>query len=78
MSALQFIDRAHSLGDLICHALQRQPHLVGRNVRYELRNEDVVLRGCVRTYFQKQMAQETLRNIPGIGRIVNDLEVVSR
>jgi osmotically-inducible protein OsmY len=78
MSALHFVDHAHSLSDRICHALQRQPHLVGRQVRCELRGEEVVLTGSVQTYFQKQMAQETLRHIPGISRIVNDLEVVRR
>lgn len=75
MAAIHFIDSSHQLGDLVCHALERQLHLIGRRVRYELREADVVLTGSVRTYFQKQMAQESLRHVPGIGRIVNDLEV---
>ncbi len=78
MPAIQYLDSAHSLDDLIGHALARQPHLTGRRIRYELRGEDVVLTGSVRTYFEKQMAQESLRRIQGLGRIVNDVEVVSR
>jgi osmotically-inducible protein OsmY len=42
-----------------------------------LRGEDVVLTGRVQSYFQKQMAQESLRRIEGVGRIVNNLEVIS-
>lgn len=78
MSALHFTDRPHTLNDQICHALEGHPHLAGRRVSYHLRDEEVVLTGSVQTYFQKQMAQETLRKIDGIRRIVNELEVVSR
>jgi osmotically-inducible protein OsmY len=78
MAPLNIIDRPHSLSDRIGRALERHPHLFGHRVRYELREEEVVLTGSVRTYFQKQMAQETLRTISGITRIVNELEVVSR
>ncbi len=78
MSAIQFIDCGHSLDELVVHALARQPHLVGRRVRCQVQEQDVTLTGRVETYFQKQMAQESLRKINGIRRIVNDLEVVSR
>ena len=78
MSAIQFIDAGHSLSERIFHALQRHPHLIGRRVSYEIVEENVVLTGFVRTYFQKQMAQESLRNIPGISRIINELEVISQ
>jgi osmotically-inducible protein OsmY len=36
-----------------------------------------VLRGIVRSYYQKQLAQESLRAISGVARITNELEVVS-
>ncbi len=77
MSALHFVESGHSLNESVGHALTRHPHLVGRRVRYEIVDRNVVLTGRVQTYFQKQMAQETLRKIAGISRIVNDLEVVS-
>jgi osmotically-inducible protein OsmY len=35
----------------------------------------VILRGVVRSYFQKQMAQEAVRRISGVEEIHNELEV---
>ncbi len=70
-------DRPHDLRDLIQSALARNPSLTTRNVRFELHEEDVVLRGIVRTYYQKQLAQESLRSIDGINRVRNELEVVT-
>jgi hypothetical protein len=34
-----------------------------------------VLKGCVRSFFQKQMAQEAIRRIDGVESIENLLEV---
>ena len=76
MSALYLLDSPHSLNDRIFHALRRQPHLCRRPIRYAVIDQDVVLTGRVETYYQKQMAQESLRPITGIRRIVNDLEVI--
>jgi hypothetical protein len=36
----------------------------------------LILRGRVTSYFQKQLAQETLRNLPGKRSILNEVEVV--
>lgn len=36
----------------------------------------LILRGSVTSYFQKQLAQETLRNLPGKRSILNEVEVV--
>ncbi|MEK6259968.1 MAG: BON domain-containing protein [Planctomycetota bacterium] len=52
--------------------------VVGKNIGFELRDHDVLLVGSVRTYFQKQMAQECLRPIVDDRRIVNALEVAPR
>lgn len=78
MSAVRFVEPPHSLEDRVSQALSRQTRLIGRNVGYRVVNHNVILTGSVRTFFQKQMAQETLRGIIGIERIVNELEVVSR
>lgn len=78
MSAVRFVEPSHSLKDRVCHALARQTPLIGRKVAYRVVNHSVVLTGSVQTFFQKQMAQETLRGIAGIERIVNELEVVAR
>lgn len=56
-------------------AISANPYLSGRSVRLETDAQRVVLRGVVGSYYQKQMAQEALRQIDGIGQIENELEV---
>ena len=63
------------LDDRVLNALERNPYLTHRNLRFETQEGRVVLRGVVKTYFQKQMAQESLRNVEGVAEISNELEV---
>jgi osmotically-inducible protein OsmY len=56
-------------------AIKGNPHLSGHQVFCFEEGGTVILQGRVRSYFQKQMAQESLRNLEGVQRIVNDLEV---
>jgi osmotically-inducible protein OsmY len=58
-------------------ALRENPHLQGRHVLLEDNEGTVTLRGTVESYYQKQMAQESLRAIDGVERILNQLEVVN-
>ena len=44
-------------------------------VQCEQKNGVIVIRGTVSSYFLKQIAQEQLRSIQGMTRIVNELEV---
>jgi osmotically-inducible protein OsmY len=76
MNKFYILHPAQKLYDQIHLTLTRDPHVGGRSVNFELIDQDVLLTGSVRTYFQKQMAQESLRGIEGLGRIVNQLEVV--
>ncbi len=59
-------------------ALRRNPHLTGRNLRFETSQGRVTLHGEVQSFYQKQMAQETLRRIEGIEAIENQLVVAWR
>ena len=65
---IPFDDQVHS-------ALNRNPYLAGRKLRFEAEEGRITLRGVVRSYFQKQMAQEALRRIDGVDQIHNELEV---
>jgi osmotically-inducible protein OsmY len=56
-------------------AIRQNPYLAQRNLRCEAQEGRVVLRGRVKTFFQKQMAQEVVRNIDGITLVENFLEV---
>ncbi len=63
------------LEDRILTALERNPYVTRRNLRFETSDGRVILRGVVGSYYQKQMAQEAIRHIEGITEIANELEV---
>lgn len=72
-----YCDAPHDLRDLVQSALARSFHFAGRGIRVELDGDAVVLRGTVRSYYQKQVAQESVRSIDGVRRIRNELEVIA-
>lgn len=64
------------LQDRVWTALQQSPYsFAHQNLRFETHDGRVTLRGIVRSYYQKQMAQEALRHVEGIDEITNELEV---
>ena len=63
------------LSQRIYEALTINPHVPSRQVEVEAADGHVVLKGNVRSFFQKQMAQEAIRRIDGVERIENLLEV---
>ncbi len=65
------------LSDRVTTALEANPYLARRNLRFEAEQGSVTLRGVVRSYFQKQMAQEALRCVDGVDEIRNELEVMT-
>ena len=72
-----FHDHSHHIRDQIRSVLARSPYFSGRNLEIDVHADDVVLRGVVPSYYQKQMAQETIRSIEGGRQIRNELEVMS-
>lgn len=56
-------------------ALDNNPHLPRRQVRLEASDGRLIIRGAVRSFFQKQMAQEALRTFEDTHEIDNQLEV---
>jgi osmotically-inducible protein OsmY len=65
----------HTLADRAVFALEQNPHVPGRRLRLETVGSRVVLQGVVKTFFEKQMAQETLRRVEGVEEVENCLEV---
>jgi osmotically-inducible protein OsmY len=65
------------LREVVETALSRSAVFAGRNLRFEVHESGVVLRGVVRSYYQKQLAQESVRTIRGVSRITNEIEVVN-
>ncbi|HEV7222724.1 MAG TPA: BON domain-containing protein [Pirellulales bacterium] len=68
MGDSQLVERVSSV-------LEQSPHVPHRNLRFEASQGQVVLRGVVRSYYQKQMAQEAVGNIEGVEAVENQLEV---
>lgn len=56
-------------------AIKESPHLAGNNVFCQEESGVVVLHGRVKSFFQKQMAQEALRKLSGVEKVINELEV---
>ena len=65
-----------SLGQRVDQAIQTNPHICRRMLRFEMDGGRVVLQGSVPSYFQKQMAQEAIRRVEGVEQIENRLEVL--
>lgn len=63
------------LEDRVQDAINHNPYLSRKNLRCETSEGHVILRGTVRSYFQKQMAQESIKQVDGIVSIENHLEV---
>ena len=47
-----------------------------RTIQCESRDDVLILRGRVSTFFMKQLAQERIRSIKGVNAVINDLQVV--
>lgn len=75
MSALR-IDPGHGLEELIRGVLAEHPDFHRAELACEIVGEDLVISGRVRSYYQKQIATETLRPLAEGRRIRNDLRVL--
>ncbi|HEX6962087.1 MAG TPA: BON domain-containing protein [Lacipirellula sp.] len=64
-----------ALLDEVHGALSRSPYIAGHDVRVEESAGVVRLKGAVRSFFHKQMAQEVIRRVDGVERIENLLQV---
>jgi hypothetical protein len=57
--------------------LAQSPYRELRRVSCEHQRGRLILRGTVRCYYQKQLAQEALANLAGLADIINDIEVIN-
>ena len=67
--------RHFELSSRIHTVLQSGPHFLNGSVRAEINDDEVVLTGTVGSYYQKQLAQESIRRVEGVGRVRNELIV---
>jgi hypothetical protein len=76
------VSRAQERTDLTTLArqhLERHPHFRGRlnGLRIEQRARTLILSGRLPTFYLKQLLQETVRHLPGVQHIRNEIDVVS-
>ncbi|WP_254510924.1 BON domain-containing protein [Anatilimnocola floriformis] len=64
-----------TLAERVGSAIETNPYLSGRKLRFEAQEGRVTLNGVVASYFQKQMAQEVIKRVEGVKQIENELEV---
>ncbi|QDV19484.1 BON domain protein [Gimesia panareensis] len=69
------IDRAHQLDELIRHAISQSSLVARQNVQYRIEQEQVFLTGIVNSYYEKQLAQESIGRIQGVRQVHNRLNV---
>ncbi len=74
---LETVQQVPTLVDRIALALKNSPHTSRQMLRIEPGVEEghIRLTGRVQTFFEKQMAQETVRTLDGVSRIENLVEV---
>jgi len=77
ISETRYHESGHSLEQIVHSALARNSYVRGRNLDIEVNEDRVVLKGVVGTYYQKQIAQESIRSIDGVNSIRNEIEVIS-
>lgn len=67
--------QAANLETKASNALQKNPYLPKRKWRIEASEGRLALHGRVNSWYQKQMAQETLLQLDGVETLENHLEV---
>ncbi len=66
---------ANQLTSQLSQVFEFHPHLKRSGVQVQIEQGKVLLTGTVKSYYEKQIAQESLRDVPGIDSIDNSLEV---
>lgn len=59
-------------------ALDAHPHFCGRSdtIRIECRHDTLILTGRLPSFYLKQLLQEALRGVDGVGKIDNRVDVI--
>lgn len=68
-------DHAHQLNELVKHAISTSSLVANQNVQYKIEQEQVFLSGIVNSYYEKQLAQESVSRVDGVRQVHNRLRV---
>ena len=70
-------DRQASLPAMAERALRSSPYPALKKLSCDSQSGVLVLRGCLPTYYLKQIAQEVVAHLEGVKRIENQIQVVT-
>jgi osmotically-inducible protein OsmY len=73
----QRLDPQASLQAVAERALRSGPYPALKNLCCDCRGGVLVLRGCLPTYYLKQVAQEVVAHLEGVQGVENQIEVVT-
>lgn len=73
---MQIIDA--TLEERVGFVVDDSPYLSGQSIAIDDNGQRVVVHGTVGSYYEKQMAQETLLRVDGVESVENHLEVLRR
>lgn len=76
MTRILFLDGPHPMQSIIESTMRRCPQFSGCEFAFRTTKHALHIRGQVKTYYEKQLAQETIRAVLGDHKIVNELVVV--
>jgi hypothetical protein len=68
---------APGLKELAEGCLRRNPYLALKNITCDCQDGVLVLRGCLPSYYLKQVAQEVVARLEGVEGIENEIQVVT-
>ena len=71
------LDSQAATADLAERCLRSNPYLALKNISCDLLDGVLVLRGCLPTYYLKQIAQEVVADLEGVKRIDNQIQVMT-
>lgn len=71
-------DGCADVGETAVFRLRRSPYLPLREVHCECGGGVLRLWGSLPSYYLKQLAQETVKGLEGVGEIINQIEVLAR
>ncbi len=57
--------------------LRSSPYLALRNIVCDSEEGIIVLKGCLPSYYLKQLAQATVNSLAGVTHVVNQIEVMT-
>jgi osmotically-inducible protein OsmY len=63
--------------ELAERSLRSNPYLALKNISCDWLDGVLVLRGCLPTYYLKQIAQEVVASLQGVARLDNQIQVVT-